>query len=544
MVFEKPRLPQLYVLAVGIDNYFNPEIKALEFCRADARATAQVLTSDPARKLFAQVHQTILLDEQATREGIAEAFKKISRQARPQDTFIFYFSGRSGLREQKEQAAEFILAPWDVDLKVLQEDAENSKNAREVEQAALPVRLLKTYFDQIPADRQFIFFDTDKSSEAFHELARLFADWDQFDESNPEGGVVIIGVQGQSYEDRSIGHGMLTHSLLQGITGAADLLQDERGRITAHELNAYLPFKVSQQSKGRMTIQSYVRGANFDIAPAPNAAPDPSLRGSLADEKDDEPQAEPPAATAPQPAQDYALLFATNEYEHYSRLANPIPDARAIRDDLEKIYGFQCELVENPTKKVVMETLKKYSERQYNAGDRLLVFFAGHGDYDEFLQEGFLIVRDSLKDEEHTRSIRHSELSRILLGIRCHQTLVVLDACFSGTFDQRLGQAAARTADLYGNISREEFVQRKMKYEAFKYFASGGKEYVSDGRPGQHSPFARKMLEALRSYGGQDGVLTIAEIAGFLEKLNPTPRAGELPQRDQPGSDFVFVSKK
>ena len=38
-----------------------------------------------------------------------------------------------------------------------------------------------------------------------------------------------------------------------------------------------------------------------------------------------------------------------------------------------------------------------------------------------------------------------------------------------------------------------------------------------DGIPGSHSPFARRFIEALRSFGGSDGILTFDEI-----KVNPS----------------------
>ncbi|MBZ4171027.1 hypothetical protein JYG45_24325, partial [Escherichia fergusonii] len=74
------------------------------------------------------------------------------------------------------------------------------------------------------------------------------------------------------------------------------------------------------------------------------------------------------------------------------------------------------------------------------------------------------------------------------------------------------------------------------------YLTSGGKEYVPDGRPGQHSPFARKFLEALSTYGGADRILTYKEILGVVESVIPEPRYGEFGD-NQPGSDFIFIGR-
>ncbi len=77
-----------------------------------------------------------------------------------------------------------------------------------------------------------------------------------------------------------------------------------------------------------------------------------------------------------------------------------------------------------------------------------------------------------------------------------------------------------------------------------KYITSGGKEYVSDGIPGKSSPFAAKLLEAFKSNGGADRILTISEINSYLEKIRSNePRSGDFGDGAK-GSDFVFVIKQ
>ena len=76
-----------------------------------------------------------------------------------------------------------------------------------------------------------------------------------------------------------------------------------------------------------------------------------------------------------------------------------------------------------------------------------------------------------------------------------------------------------------------------------KYITSGGKDYVSDGIQGHHSPFVRKILEALRSYGGSDGILTLSELLARLEGIEPEPRSSEFGD-NEPGSSFLFIAKQ
>ena len=117
------------------------------------------------------------------------------------------------------------------------------------------------------------------------------------------------------------------------------------------------------------------------------------------------------------------------------------------------------------------------------------------------------------------------------------QRPTLMDVCFGGTFDPVV---AARGGADYENVDKNDFIQRKMQYQTRLYLTSGGKEYVPDGRPNQHSPFARKFLAALRGGGGTDGILTYNEILTYTEKVNPEPRAGEFGS-NEPGSDFLFI---
>lgn len=95
--------------------------------------------------------------------------------------------------------------------------------------------------------------------------------------------------------------------------------------------------------------------------------------------------------------------------------------------------------------------------------------------------------------------------------------------------------------DASGLIPKTEYIERKLRYRTRRYITAGGKEYVPDGRPGQHSPFARQFLAALRTFGGADGILTLEEILLHLERVDPEPRTGEL-YGNEPGSSFVLVA--
>ncbi|UCH14779.1 MAG: caspase family protein [Bacteroidales bacterium] len=237
-----------------------------------------------------------------------------------------------------------------------------------------------------------------------------------------------------------------------------------------------------------------------------------------------------------------ALLFATSIYDSFSDLVNPVIDMHTIAEELRDNYGVNTEVVENATLNETLNKLRNYAKYDYSQSDNLLIFFAGHGNYDEIFNEGYVITSDSkLDDEAKITCLSHSNLRTIVNNVPCNHILLVMDVCFGGTFDPIIA-GRSRAADIYADISDEEFISRKQKYKTRLYLTSGGKEYVPDGRPGHHSPFARRFIEGLRNYGGKDGILTINEMLNFIEKVEPQPCFGEFGD-NEPGSDFILIAK-
>ncbi len=146
---------------------------------------------------------------------------------------------------------------------------------------------------------------------------------------------------------------------------------------------------------------------------------------------------------------------------------------------------------------------------------------------------------DSLYDSY----LPHENVRTILERLDCKHVLLIVDSCFSRTLDPTIAMAnRGRSAtDPYADVPRPEYIKRKLRYKTRRYITAGGKEYVPDGRPGQHSPFARRILESLRSFGGNDAILTLEEMMIEIEKAKPEPRMGEL-EGNAPGSSFVLIA--
>jgi hypothetical protein len=238
----------------------------------------------------------------------------------------------------------------------------------------------------------------------------------------------------------------------------------------------------------------------------------------------------------------YALLIGIDDYtagQGWNNLNNPVKDVNAIGEELTSNYNFQVDKLINPTLKEVNAKLREYLQRTYKPNDQLFIFWAGHGHYDTLYKEGYIVLKDTDKDDESTY-ISQTILRNKISNIGCNHTFVMLDVCFGGAFSPVPIKRGSDYA--LGNISVEEFVAKKIKHKTRKFITSGGLEYVSDGVAGRHSPFARKVLETLRTYGGKDNLLLIGDFIENFSNLSPKICYGEFAD-DAAGSDFFFIAK-
>jgi hypothetical protein len=236
---------------------------------------------------------------------------------------------------------------------------------------------------------------------------------------------------------------------------------------------------------------------------------------------------------------DLALVFATDNYDHWDDLVNPINDGEAIAKELTEKYGFKTEIIKNATTDEVFEKIREYNLKRFKPQDQLLIFFAGHGLFDDAFGEGYVVAKNSLaNDKSRTSYIAHARLKGIINNIPCQHVLLMMDVCFGGTLDPVI----ARSRGAADEVTEQELLARKFSYKTRKYLTSGGKEYVSDGVAGKHSPFAGKFLESLRSYGGNDRILSLNDLQVAMEKLKTLPRFGSFGD-DERLSDFVFIAK-
>ncbi len=242
----------------------------------------------------------------------------------------------------------------------------------------------------------------------------------------------------------------------------------------------------------------------------------------------------------------YALLFATNEYDEWTHLKNPTEDVRKIAQLLRQNYGFKVEVVENATIEEMTLKLEEYMDKTYAEQDQLFIYFAGHGLFDT-KNRGFVVAKDSKKDDHTKRSyLRFKQLTGDLNeSYGCNHVFLALDVCFGGAAFDKFDAVNIGGSSLEEILqNKEKFIRGTLKITSRILVTSGGIEYVPD-----ESVFAKKFIETLKTNGAEkNGILTLDDFADNFQTL-ATIQDSEIPTTPQygyfgdhqPYGDFLFI---
>ncbi|MTB52767.1 SUMF1/EgtB/PvdO family nonheme iron enzyme [Lewinella sp. W8] len=242
------------------------------------------------------------------------------------------------------------------------------------------------------------------------------------------------------------------------------------------------------------------------------------------------------------PAKDYAIFFAVEDYQHMTKLTNPIDNATAIADELRDNYGFQIEVVPNPTFAEIAGKIQEYQQRfasgAFDQKGQLLIFFSGHGV--QRGNNGYFIPKDGNPSKLYERVIEYDYWRNEIDQIACQHILVTVDACHSLTFDPNWRNKTDRNFGRRGDQAKDQVRLDYQSYRARLFFTSDG---VNDQTP-DRSTLARQFLLGLRTHRTANGYLSASELyAGYLKAAAPVPGGGDF-GRDEPASRFLFFRKQ
>jgi hypothetical protein len=243
---------------------------------------------------------------------------------------------------------------------------------------------------------------------------------------------------------------------------------------------------------------------------------------------------------------DHALLIATENYSgsEFENLKNPIRDAEAIANDLTSIYGFDCEIIRNPSKIDFLKCLEKYQKRLFETDEQLFIFISGHGKYDEGTKDGYLIPTDGkFGDITHSTWISYDELLNNINKIKSNHILLAIDACYSGALQFAVAKTKSDSDDDFGTKLQDtkRWFLNRIRFKTKIYITSTAADRLSsDGI--NHSPFASRFLQGLRTFGDESYVLTISQIYGYIDGIDPPPTYNSFGDNEVQSS-FFFIMK-
>ena len=221
----------------------------------------------------------------------------------------------------------------------------------------------------------------------------------------------------------------------------------------------------------------------------------------------------------------YLLAIAIDRYQAFPKLYNCVRDAEALIEVLTGSFQFESEnvirLFDDKAREAEVLSVLKQLAVTLLPEDSLLIYYSGHGIFDDVLDEGYWLPQEAKPDNEAT-FISNDQILRFLRVIPARHIFLMADACFSGSL-----LASGKSA----------IAERLESLPSRWVLTSGRKEVVSDGQPGQNSPFAETVLEFLRREA-QRPVL-VSELVQYAK----IQTAKATNNRQMPYGNAVFVKE-
>ena len=231
----------------------------------------------------------------------------------------------------------------------------------------------------------------------------------------------------------------------------------------------------------------------------------------------------------------YALIIGINEYDDpmINDLVASLTDANNLYGILSKSYTFNSDdilFLKNPKRAEIIDALD-YLEREVTPDDNLLIFYAGHGHWDENTHKGYWLPSDA-QHESTANWLRNSSLTGYMASINSKHTLLIADACFSGSIFQ--------TRAAFPKSTRA--VERLYNMNSRKAMTSGTLKEVPD-----ESVFLKYLMKRLEE--NQENYLPSEQLfyslkPAVLNNSSNVPQFGEVKNAGDEGGDFIFVRKK
>ena len=243
----------------------------------------------------------------------------------------------------------------------------------------------------------------------------------------------------------------------------------------------------------------------------------------------------------------WAVIIGIDKYQNVPNLDYAGRDAEHVKSLLIDKFNFpenNLRILVND-EATLMNMKNTLSEVSLSAGenDRVLIFFAGHGQTMELPdggEMGYLMPVDGNLDNLYASSIPMDDIKKLALMSKAKHMLFLIDACYGGL-------AASGTRGL-SPVSKN-YINKIVAEKSRQIITAGGKdEQVIEKSEWGHSAFTMNLLRALdkgTADVNDDGFITANELGLFLkEKVTEDSDFQQTPQSrrftSQEG-EFVFI---
>ena len=233
----------------------------------------------------------------------------------------------------------------------------------------------------------------------------------------------------------------------------------------------------------------------------------------------------------------FGLIIGIGDYKdsRIPDLDNPVKDAQSVYRSLVDNYTFDpgnITMLKNPKRSEIIWELDALRGK-VSENDNLLIFFAGHGYWDEDAEIGYWLPSDASR-ETTADWFRNSALVDYLQAIHSKHTLLITDACFAGSIFK------SRAV----NMEQEVVYDRIYEIPSRKAMTSGAMTEVPD-----KSAFVKYLVKRLEEnenqYLSSEELFYSFKMAVISNSSsNVLPQYGEIQNVGNEGGDFVFLKRK
>lgn len=237
----------------------------------------------------------------------------------------------------------------------------------------------------------------------------------------------------------------------------------------------------------------------------------------------------------------YALIIGIDNFQgEWPPLRNAVNDAQSLEKVLVEKYQFDCIktlINEEATRQSILREFEWLMDT-VREKDNLLIYYSGHGYYNEQMEKGFWVPVDAHTKQLHLY-ISNEEIRSFMAGIKSRHTLLVTDACFSGDIFR------GKTLSI-PYVNSTKYYHKVYSLTSRKALTSGGIEPVMDGGKEGHSVFSYYLLKALES--NENKYLDAGELYNSIKipvinNSEQTPIYNPVNKTGDEGGQFIFFSK-